>query len=422
MSTRKVKDAKDLETDELIYFKGHAKATYMSDGRSVEEAINDVGTGGGGGVTTETDPIFSASAAAKITDGNISTWNGKQDKISDLETIRSGAAKGATAIQQHQSLDGYTKDADLASVAKSGSYNDLSNKPTIPSAVTEDTVSGWGFTKNQGTYVKPSSGIPLSDLTDKAQESIGKGAEAYGYMSVLNSTVNGKQDKISDLSTIRSGAALGATAVQPGSLASVATSGSYNDLKDKPTIPSAVTESIVSEWGFTKNQGTYVKPSSGIPLSDLGDSVQEKIGKGAEAYNYNLILNTAVKGKQDKIADLDAIRSGAALGATALQEHQDISGKQDKIQVVSKGTSDTAFTIEPNKFYVWGSVSSLDITLGTPSDSSVYNEYLFQFTSGSTATTLSLPSSVKWQSEPKVEANKTYQVSIVDNIGLIVGV
>lgn len=99
-----------------------------------------------------------------------------------------------------------------------------------------------------------------------------------------------------------------------------------------------------------------------------------------------------------------------------------ISEKQDKIQIVNKGTNDTTITIEPNKFYVWGAVSSLNIALGTPLDSSVYNEYLFQFTSGSTATTLSLPSSVKWQTEPKVEANKTYQISIVDNIGLIVGV
>jgi hypothetical protein len=39
MSQRKVKDAKDLENDELIYFKGHAKATYMSDGTNVEDAL-----------------------------------------------------------------------------------------------------------------------------------------------------------------------------------------------------------------------------------------------------------------------------------------------------------------------------------------------------------------------------------------------
>lgn len=40
--TRKVKDAKDLYTDELIYFTGHAKATYMSDGSTVEDSISNI--------------------------------------------------------------------------------------------------------------------------------------------------------------------------------------------------------------------------------------------------------------------------------------------------------------------------------------------------------------------------------------------
>lgn len=110
------------------------------------------------------------------------------------------------------------------------------------------------------------------------------------------------------------------------------------------------------------------------------------------------------------------------LAKSALQEHQDISGKQDKITVQSHGTSSTTLSIAPNVLHKWGTVSTLTITLTAPTDTSVYNEYLFQFASGSTATTLSLPSSVKWQTEPNIEANKTYQVSIVDNIGLIIGV
>ena len=48
----------------------------------------------------------------------------KQDSISDLATIRSGASKGATAIQR----------ADLADVAISGDYTDLDNRPEILSA------------------------------------------------------------------------------------------------------------------------------------------------------------------------------------------------------------------------------------------------------------------------------------------------
>lgn len=42
MSTRKIKDAKDLRDGSLIYFKGHAKATYMSDGSTVEDAIKNI--------------------------------------------------------------------------------------------------------------------------------------------------------------------------------------------------------------------------------------------------------------------------------------------------------------------------------------------------------------------------------------------
>lgn len=52
----------------------------------------------------------------------------------------------------------------------------------------------------------------------------------------LQNALEGKQDVISDLPAIRNGATLGATAVQPADLASVATSGSYNDLSNKPDL------------------------------------------------------------------------------------------------------------------------------------------------------------------------------------------
>ena len=70
----------------------------------------------------------------------------------------------------------------------SGSYNDLTNKPTIPSAITESTVSGWGFTKNTGTYSKPSDGIPKSDLASAVQTSLDKADTAL--QSLPNHTHN----------------------------------------------------------------------------------------------------------------------------------------------------------------------------------------------------------------------------------------
>ena len=62
----------------------------------------------------------------------------KQDVISDLATIRSGAEAGSTAVQP-ASLSEYAKTSELATVATSGSYADLTNKPTIPTTTGELT-------------------------------------------------------------------------------------------------------------------------------------------------------------------------------------------------------------------------------------------------------------------------------------------
>ena len=56
--------------------------------------------------------------------------NTKQDVISDLADIRSGASKGATAVQP-AALSEYAKTSELATVATSGNYNDLINKPVF---------------------------------------------------------------------------------------------------------------------------------------------------------------------------------------------------------------------------------------------------------------------------------------------------
>lgn len=69
-------------------------------------------------------------------------------------------------------------------------------------------------------------------------------------MDVVKGALNGKQETITDLETIRSGAALGATALQ-----------SYTE----------------------KYTGTYSKPSGGIPKSDLASTVQTSLGKADTA-------------------------------------------------------------------------------------------------------------------------------------------
>ena len=155
-------------------------------------------------------------------------------------------------------------------------------------------------------------------------------------------------------------------------------SGNYNDLTN---IPSEVTETTVSNWGFTKNIGTIT----------------------------GITMNGASKGT-----------SGVVDLGTVITSHQDISGKANKISVVQ--TSASTIEINPNTFYKFGEVASLNITLASITDNTIYNEYMFEFVSGTTATTLTLPSSIKWLETPTIDANKIYQCSIVDNVGLLVGV
>ena len=85
-------------------------------------------------------------------------------------------------------------------------------------------------------------------------------------------------------------------------------------------------------------------------------------------------------------------------------------------------------TIKPNVFYRWTTPqTSLSITLEAPENDSIVNEYMFEFVSGSTPTslTISVPTgypAIKWPEEWTPEANKIYQVSILDGIGLVISV
>lgn len=172
---------------------------------------------------------------------------------------------------------------DSKEIWNHGTYFDGKSNPVNISELTNDvnyaTISQ--VNEKQDTLV---SGTNIKTING---ESLLGGGDIIITSGVSNEdfqeTLATKQDIISDLNDIRSGAALGTTAIQPSSLSKVATSGSYNDLTNKPVIPTETTESTVSGWGFTKNTGTYSKPSNGIPKTDLNSSVQLSLEKADTA-------------------------------------------------------------------------------------------------------------------------------------------
>ena len=82
--------------------------------------------------------------------------------------------------------------------------------------------------------------------------------------------------------------------------------------------------------------------------------------------------------------------------------------------------TDTTVTLAPNKLYVFPEMASLTVTLETPSDTNVENEYHFFFTSGATATTLTLNDVLS--DAYSIEANMKYEVSILEGVAYIKGV
>lgn len=106
-----------------------------------------------------------------------------------------------------------------------------------------------------------------------------------------------------------------------------------------------------------------------------------------------------------------------------------VSGKSEKVAIVEHGTSDTTLELSPNVLHRWGTVESLTLTLGT-AEAGYAAEYMVEFVSGSTPTSLHLPATVKFDDKIEldannqltIEANKIYQLSIEHNVALLVSV
>lgn len=195
------------------------------------------------------DPNFAASVATQI--GN------KVDKVSGK-----GLSTNDYTTAEKNKLAG------LSTVATSGSYNDLKDKPSIPSAY------------NHPTYTAKANGLYKVTV------------DATGHVS--GATAVSKSD-ITALGIPAQDTTYSHPASHPASmitgLAKVATSGSYNDLTDKPTIPSIAglaTEKYVDEkisslpsGGGSSSGGGGIVTVETLPTEGVADTIYKvyELGK-----------------------------------------------------------------------------------------------------------------------------------------------
>lgn len=172
---------------------------------------------------------YSAGTGIDITNNTISVDN-TVAMVSDLPTKTSDLTNDGS-----DGTSTYIEADELATVATTGSYTDLINTPTIPTVndatltIQKNGTTVQTFTANQASDATANITVPVntSDLTNDS-----------GFITSADLPT-----KTSDLTNDGSDGT--SVYVEADELATVATSGSYNDLLDKPTIPSA---QVNSDW------------------------------------------------------------------------------------------------------------------------------------------------------------------------------
>lgn len=133
-----------------------------------------------------------------------------------------------------------------------------SNKAVDVTVPTETTVTNWGFTKNTGTYSKPTGGIPKTDLATAVQTSLGLADTALQSYTETDPTVP-SWAKASSKPTY--------TASEVGALP---------DTIVIPTVPTNVS-------AFT-NDANYVTSDNTVAVYSGSSAPSSSLGKNGDIY------------------------------------------------------------------------------------------------------------------------------------------
>ncbi len=159
-------------------------------------------------------------------------------------------------------------------------------------------------------------------------------------------------------------------------------------------------------------KGTYSKPSGGIPATDLASAVQTSLGKADTAYQKpsSGIPKTDLAGTVTWLLmpDYDQNDSNKFLRIDANGYAVWDAVQIEPNRVTVSGTTPTIAAAD-NTIYKCGEVSTLEITSFPAS-----GIFSVIFESGSTATTLTVPQTLVMPDSFAVEANKRYEISVMD--------
>lgn len=155
--------------------------------------------------------------------------------------------------------------SDLKTVAFSGSYNDLSDRPTIPTA-TSDLV-------NDSNFVSDASYVHTDENFTSAEKTKLNGIEAGAEVNVQsdwNEADNTADDYIKNkpsIPTKTSDLNNDSGFLTSADVSAVAISGDYGDLLNKPTIPTKVSD-LNNDSGFTSVSWNQIQ-ATGTKIAEI---------------------------------------------------------------------------------------------------------------------------------------------------------
>lgn len=132
----------------------------------------------------------------------------------------------------------------------------------------------------------------------------------------------------------------------------------------------------------------------------------------AESGGVNIITCTLTNGTTSTFE----VRNGAR-GAQGVQGEKGEKGDSGQVPLVTVAGATPTQQLAPNTFYVFGSVTSLTVTLAA-GDSGIANIYAFRFTAGQDDPTITLPSGVVCNQDLSLKAGDVCEFSIQDNLAL----
>ncbi len=356
---------------------------------------------------------------------------GKQDVIDDLDDIRDGAAAGATAYQKPSM--GIPK-ADLAQAVKDSiGLADTALQPADIAQLETDVAA----IKSE----IPSAASPQNQLADKN----------FVNSSVATNTANYISDNGAPFLS------LAALQAYSGPLTNndyafvmgtdAAGNTTYTRYKYNASTQTWAEEYVLNNSSFTAAQwaainsgidgqtlqqmlqdiaAAYVKPSGGIPDTDLATAVREALTAALSAYQK------PATGIPESDMASGVIPSVPAI-STDIQTDKDSTTKTAAPSAVYNevhpafGSSQPAGGMLPNVLYKLGTLTgNVTISFASATDNTIENEYKFTFTAGSTAPTITWPAAITgWAGNcvedgaPVITGGNYYEVSVMDGIALI---